>query len=153
MCYADLAGGRRLRWAPLRLVARPDDGCGALARGRLFGWEAFIWSALHTVGDANPLQVVISSMNGAQPPALHSPWPCEGAVDFRDARRSINGLSALDQDIDRVRAGAVFLALGRRQPIHRFVVPQSRPVGDRPTDAPTSGQPGCDLRAYRRPAR
>ena len=64
MCHADRAGGRGLRRAPLRLVDNPEDGCGALACGRLFGWEAFVWRARHTVGDANPLQVVISSMSG-----------------------------------------------------------------------------------------
>ena len=37
--------------------------------------------------------------------------------------------SAPDQDIDRVPQCAAFLALGRRQPIHRFVVQQPVQLG------------------------
>ncbi len=124
MCHADRAGGRGLRWAPLRLVAHREDGCGALAHGRLFGWEAFVWWALHTVGAANPLRVVLSSPAVSQPLASHPPWPSDGTVDFGDARRSINSFSAPDQNIDRVPQCAAILALGLRQPIQRFAVHQ-----------------------------
>ena len=89
MCHADRAGRRGLRWAPLRLVAHPEDGYGALARGRLFGRKAFVWWALHTVGDANPLRVVISSMSGVTTPRIALALALRGRCRL-PGRRTIN---------------------------------------------------------------